>query len=526
MKRVPASARAQAPVLGPALAAAIAAAALLSAAGVRAVPPAWAVGAPLYEVNLQMFSRAGTYKELEKQLPRLKDQGVGILWLMPITARGVLKAFGSPYCVKDYQGFHAPYGSAQDFRDLVAAVHGQGLRLILDWVPNHTSWDNSLITEHPEFYRKTADGKIAQAYGWTDVAQLDYANPALRAWMIEAMAWWVQEYDVDGFRCDVAWGVPVDFWKEARAALDRVKPLYMLAENNNPAYQAAFDSDYDWNLMPVQAQTPLTDIATGARPASSLDAFIQKDLRDYAPDFMRMRFTSNHDEWKDFGTPSQRLRGGVRAFAVLAATLPGKPLLYNGQEIGWNPADRAAPIDWNDTSSFREFHRTLLLAHRDLAALHSGGFAKIRTDQDGRVYAFIRQKQEQRVLVILNLSDKETDVAIDSLELADVYEDIFTRGPVKWYGSMNLHLAPWEYRVHVAGPKPASLGPPGAMTLGVRPSRPHPILALDPSGRLVFHLPGHHVPSRDVPSRDVHGRDLPGHDALGRFPVPLRLPLP
>ena len=134
-----------------------------SAKGLQATPPAWSLGAPIYEVNLQMFSKAGTFKELERQVPRLKEQSVGILWLMPITTRGVLKAFGSPYCVKDYKGLHAPYGSAQDFRDLVTAAHKADLRIILDWVPNHSSWDNSLTTEHPEFYKKTADGKIAQA---------------------------------------------------------------------------------------------------------------------------------------------------------------------------------------------------------------------------------------------------------------------------------------------------------------------------------------------------------------------------
>ena len=195
-----------------------------------ATAPAWSLNQPIYEVNLQMFSQAGGYKELEKHLPELKSQGVGILWLMPINTRGVLKAFNSPYCVKDYRGFHAPFGGPQDFRALVAATHAQGLHLILDWVPNHTSWDNALIREHPEFYKRDAGGKISQAYGWSDVAQLDYGNQGLRAWMIEAMKSWISDYDVDGFRCDVAWGVPQDFWVQARAELDKLKPVFMLAD--------------------------------------------------------------------------------------------------------------------------------------------------------------------------------------------------------------------------------------------------------------------------------------------------------
>lgn len=497
------------------LAASIAGALLALSAPASAAPPAWSVGAPIYEVNLQMFSQAGTYKELEKHLPRLKEQGVGILWLMPITTRGVQRAFGSPYCVKDYKGFHAPYGSAQDFRDLVAAVHRQGLHIILDWVPNHSAWDNPLITQHPEFYRKNPDGSIAQAYGWTDVAHLDYGNAALRTWMIEAMAYWVREYDVDGFRCDVAWGVPVDFWTQARAALDKVKPLFLLAENNDPAYQAAFDSDYDWNLLHVRPQTLLTDIASGAKPASALVEPLLKDQRDYAPGFMRMRFTSNHDEWKDFGTPFQRLKAGVRTFAVLTATLPGKPLIYNGQEIGWNPSDRNAPIAWNDTSAFRGFYRALLSAHREVPALHSGSFSRIRTDQEARVFAYHRRKEGSQAVVLLNLSGQAAEFTLDTLGQEGDYQDLFAGTPVKWYGNMTLQLAPWEYRVYVAGPRGTALRGPGLSRPAGR-SCGRPFLSLDAQGRLMLSLPGR------GPAGPGSAAGVLRFDALGKSPEPPR----
>jgi glycosidase len=325
--------------------------------------------------------------------------------------------------------------------------------------------------------------------------------------MIEAMKHWVREYDVDGFRVDVAWGVPVDFFQAARAALDSVKPVFLLAENNNPAYQVAFDSDYDWNLLPVQQKTPLTDIADGASPATVLDPFLQKDLKDYAPSFLRMRFTSNHDEWKDFGTPFQRLNGGVKTFAVLSTTLPGKPLLYNGQEIGWNPADKTAPIAWKDSASgYADFYRTLLRAHVEVPALHGGDFTRVKTDQDGRLFAYHRKRGDSRILVMLNLSSQRTEFTIDLDSLDADWKDLFTGASAKWYASMTLAFDPWEYRVQVAGPKVTAARPSRSL---LRAPTSLPRLVLDAQGRLTLHPVGAPSPL------DALGRSLlpAGHAA-------------
>ena len=298
-------------------------------------PPAWSLNQAAYEINVETYSKAGNFKAVTDSLPELKRLGVGILWLMPIMPRGVLKGFGSPYCVKDYRAINPAYGDEWDLRELVAAAHLQGMHVILDWVGNHSSWDNALITEHPEFYKKDANGKIAQAHEWPDVAQLDYGNPALRAWMTDAMRFWVESDDIDGFRCDVAWGIPVDYWLEARKELELIKPLFMLAESDDPKDQAAFDADYDWSMLNEGKSNPFTKIALGQAPASSLDALLARQQSQDLPGFIHLRFTSNHDEWWQYGAPEKRLGLAAKPLAVLCATLPGKPLLYNGQERGW-----------------------------------------------------------------------------------------------------------------------------------------------------------------------------------------------
>jgi glycosidase len=399
-------------------------------------------------VNLETFSSQGGFAGLEARLGELKALGVGILWLMPIQERGVLKAFGSPYCVKDYYRLHRPYGSEADFKRLVRAIHAQGLHVVLDWVPNHSAWDNPLIKAHPEFYLHDAHGAIQQASTWTDVAQFDYRQAGLRRWMTAAMRHWVRAFDIDGFRCDVAWNVPIDFWVSARQALERDKPLFMLAESNEARDQEAFDADYDWNLMNLGPQCPLVEIAAGHRPATDIDPFVQQDLRRFKAPFTRLRYTSNHDEWKDQGTPSVRFQGGDRAFAVLTACLPGRPLLYNGQEIGWQ--QQKGPIDWSPSArglSYTAFYTRLLRLRREDAALRTGRFLKLSSDQDRSIYAFVRQEGAQRVLVVLNLSPRAQDFRLKGEGLQGTYADAFS-GDTRVLGpEAHLRLEPWGYEL-------------------------------------------------------------------------------
>lgn len=410
--------------------------------------PAWSVNQPIYEVNLQMFSPAGTYVELQKHLPELKALGVGIIWLMPITSRGVLKAFGSPYSVKDYRGLYTPYGSGQDLKNLIGATHRLGMHLILDWVGNHSSWDNALITEHPEFYKKDLSGNIAQAYAWPDAAQLNYDNPRLRLWMIEAMKYWLQNYDIDGFRCDVAWGVPIDFWVQARRELEKIKPVFMLAESNDPADERAFDADYDWALMGTSKVNRLTDIAQGSRPVSLIGDLVTQDSMRFSPGFMRMRFTSNHDEWKDHGTPFERFGAGLKAFAVLMSTLPGKPMIYNGQEIGWNQKEGA--INWapsTESASYRAFYTVLFHAYQDHPALSNGLWRRITLNADNSICAYLRQSGADKIIVVINLSAQRIDFKLEDPILAGSYSELFSGARYNLGPSVHTAFNPWEYRV-------------------------------------------------------------------------------
>lgn len=429
--------------------ASVLAARLLLAAGTESfTPPSWSLNQPLYEVNLEMFSKEGNYQGLQKRLPELKKLGVGILWLMPIYERGVLNAFGSPYCVKNYKGLHKAFGSPEELKGLVKAAHAQGLHVIFDWVPNHTSWDNAWIKEHPEYYKKDKQGKISKAYDWGDVAQLDYGNAAMRRAMIEAMSYWVHDFDADGFRCDVAWGVPVDFWVRARTELSRIKPVFMLAESDNPEYQAAFDADYDWGLMNTAKKNRMCDIAQGLQPASVITQMIKREQRRYRPPFARLRFTTNHDEWKDNGTTSQRLGAGLRAFAVLTSTLPGKPLIYNGQEIGWQK--QQGSIEWPARSEGNgdfEFFQRLFWAHQRNPALYAGQWRAVDSSNPDSVVAYLRRSGTARVLVALNLSKDPAECLIEDAPLAGPWTDLFTGKKTAWEGLQTLKMAPWEYKV-------------------------------------------------------------------------------
>ena len=418
-------------------------------------PPAWAVGQSVYEVNLETFSKEGNFKALEQRLPELKALGVGILWLMPVTERGVEKAFGSPYCVKDYKALHKPFGSNADFKHLVAEAHKIGLYVIVDWVANHTSWDNALLKEHPEYYKKDAAGKIVQAQTWADVAQLDFSQAGLRAYMVDAMDTWVRDFDIDGFRCDVAWNVPMEFWVSARKKLEARKPLYFLAEASGPQYQEAFDSDYDWDLMNLGGQPPLVEIAAGRKAATAIDAVLRRDYGKYKAPFTRLRYISNHDEWKDKGTPEVRFKGGDQAMAVLTALLPGRILLYNGQEIGWQ--QQKGVIDWSASTrsaEYRSLYMRLLQLRQEEPALEGGAFLKLQSDQEDTVYAFARQSGLRRVLCVLNLSPRPQAVHLRGEGLLGAYEDAFSGAARHFQDEDDLSLEPWAYRVYLSETAP------------------------------------------------------------------------
>lgn len=412
--------------------------------------PKWSHNLPIYEVNLRQYTPEGTFKAFESHLPTIKKLGVGIIWFMPIHPSGRdAKSFGSFYCVRDYLDVNPEYGTKEDFKHLIEKIHEHGMYAMMDWVPNHSSWDNSLISEHPDWYKKDAGGNIVQAGGWRDVAAFDYSNRALWQYMADAYTYWIKEFAIDGFRCDVAWGVPIEHWNWLMPHLEKAgRPLFMLAEANESRHHPAFDMTYDWDLPPI-----MWAIAGGTRPAAAIDQMLEKEKKEYPPGAVRMRFTCNHDynwQWR----LSDRYGGGAKTFAVLCATLPGKPLILNGQEVGLDrrlpSSTRGArqPIEWLE-SPFRDFYTRLFNLYQKNAALYAGEFVKIKSTRDDKVYAYLRRSNDRKVLIILNLSGEPQQVTLDLQNAAGNYAELFTEQKAGFAATVDLPLQPWEYRVYI-----------------------------------------------------------------------------
>ncbi|GAA4419745.1 alpha-amylase family glycosyl hydrolase [Nibrella viscosa] len=421
--------------------------------------PDWAKNATIYEVNVRQFSPKGTFAAVEEHLPRLKELGADIIWLMPIYPIGTEKRLGrlgNPYAVANYTAVNPDFGTMADFKSLVRRAHDVGLRVIIDWVPDHTSWDHPWINEHPDWYVQK-NGRIispvtneGKPTGWNDVAQLNYNNPDLRASMIKAMQFWVKEADVDGFRLEVAGMVPNDFWQEARAALDRLKPVFLLSEwDNDPAHFKWSNANYGWNLYHL-----LKDIAAGKRPAAAIDTLLNHNQRNYPAWYYQMHFIHTHDENSHRGTLQETFGPAADVFAVLTATLEGMPLIYNGMESNLNKQlsfyDKDT-IPWDTYSKSRFFKTLFTLKHRNKAlwnGLAGGQAIKIPTSQDDKAYAFYRRKDNDWITVILNLSDQPLTIRLNGEGYEGRYTEVFTRQPAELKPQMTVSLKPWGYQVY------------------------------------------------------------------------------
>lgn len=343
------------------------------------VHPKWAPSAVIYEVNTRQFSDQGTFNAVTDNLDRLKTLGVDILWFMPIhpiSEKNRKGQLGSYYAVRDYKAVNPEFGTAADFSRLVHEAHARGMKVILDWVPNHTGCDNAWVAEHPEYYARNDKGEMFGPFDWTDTYKLDYSKPETRAAMLDAMSYWLREFDIDGFRCDVAGQVPVDFWNEARTALETVKgDIFMLAEASEPSLeQHAFDMAYNWPMKDLFSAIAATSGAytfakEGEAPrtfepahASDIVTLVQSQAAEYPRGSYMMNMVTNHDlnSWE--GTEFERLGAYVPAFAALSYVLPGMPLIYTGQEVGLDRAfeffkkDKAP--DWTP-NRWTEFYTTL-----------------------------------------------------------------------------------------------------------------------------------------------------------------------
>ena len=421
----------------------------------------WVRSGIIYEINTRSFSTEGTFAGIEKGLPGLKKLGVTILWIMPIHPVGVLNRkgpLGSQYSVQDYYGINPEFGTLDDFKSLVVAAHKLGFHLIIDLVANHTAWDSKLIKQHPEWFTKDSAGKIVPPNpDWTDVADLDYSQPGLRTYMTDMMKYWVRDIGVDGFRCDVAEMVPTDFWESARAALDSIKPIMMLAEGTYPKHHLkAFDASYGWNTHGL-----LGPLISGKISVLSLDTVLNTERRCFPRGSLRMRFSSNHDE-NAWDAPDVVKYGvsGAKLAAVLVNTLPGIPLLYNGQEVG-SPTRlklfEKIPIDWKDGEEFRELYTTLFDLRKKEPALTEGAMARIPSSETKRVYAFTRIAGASRLLVAFNLGASEFTGTLDlssvvpasgsSITLTDIFTKQATTSAVPSSKEIPVKIPATGFRV-------------------------------------------------------------------------------
>jgi len=414
--------------------------------------PEWSKNATIYEVNIRQYTPEGTFKAFQTHLPRLKELGVDILWLMPIHPIGEKERkgkLGSYYAVKDYRGVNPEFGTMEDFKAFVTEVHKLGMKVILDWVPNHSAWDNPWITQHPDWYTQDSTGKIIHPEGtdWTDVADFNYDNPALRKEMISALQFWVEEADIDGYRCDVAGSVPTDFWNDVRPALDEIKPVFMLAEwEATDLHERAFDMTYGWSLYEVMHK-----VAKGEENASSITKHFMKEFQNYPKTAYRMYFVDNHDKNSWDGTVFEQFGDGLEAFMVLAATAQGMPLIYAGQEAG---LDRRLKffekdeIEWKE-HKFAGMYKTLMTLNHENKALWNGQYGGqmqiLNTNQPKAIFAFLREQDGNRVLTILNLSKEKQSFSIAGDLYADEYKNVFSGETQKVEANTQMTLEPWGY---------------------------------------------------------------------------------
>lgn len=405
-------------------------------------PNGWVSRSAIYEVFVRDFSPTGDLRGVTRRLDRIQAAGADVVWLMPIYPVGVLnrkEPLGSPYSVSDYRAINPAFGTAADFRALVTAVHARGMKIILDWVPNHTSWDNVWVREHPDFYVRSERGELTvprddkgKLTDWTDVAQLDYRNTALRREMIAAMQHWLTEFGIDGFRVDVAGFVPDDFWREAVPALRATvpRPILLLAEwGELKMHQFGFDLTYAWDSYGT-----LKAVWKGA-PADSLIGRELAELAGMPAGGMRLRFSTNHDETA-WDKPPVTLFGGAagaRAAFVAMALLPGRPLLYNGQEVESPQTLRLFyrdPVAWNQprAAEARAFYRRVMGLVRTDPALVSGDFRAAATTAPADVIAYRRGD----ALVLVNARPRKTPVQVTGFTVdgaRDLLSNRVQRGP-------------------------------------------------------------------------------------------------
>jgi alpha-amylase len=413
--------------------------------------PGWIMQGNVYEVNVRQYTPQGTFNAFAKHLDRLKNMGVQTLWFMPINPISKVDrkgSLGSYYAVSGYTSVNPEFGTLNDFKRTVTAAHSKGMKVIIDWVPNHTGADHPWLKLHPDFYVKDKTGKAIIPFGWDDTRQLNYKNAVMQDSMIAAMKFWLTNANIDGFRCDVAWNVPGSFWKRCIGQLRKGRNLFFLAEGDKTyLHPSGFDATYSWDMFRMMGK-----VAKGQRPAFALDSVKAEYDKEYPKNALELYFTSNHDEnsWNnaDFGI----FPGAVHApFAVFTQTMPHSvPLIYSGQE---EPVLRAVKFFDKDPITFNKFSRaafykTLLTLRKNNVALSAdASFRKINAGDNKAVYAYVRAKSGKKILIILNLSAQQQTITINDKTLLGKPYDVFL-GTKETLSSKPWHLEPWGYKIY------------------------------------------------------------------------------
>ncbi len=414
----------------------------------------WTKDKNLYEVNIRQYTKEGTFAAFEKEIPRLKEMGVDILWLMPIHEIGEKNrkgTLGSYYAIKDYKSINKEFGNKDAFRSLVKTIHENGMYILMDWVANHTGWDHIWTESNPEYFSKNEAGNFMPPKGtdWDDVIELDYSNPDVHDAMSDAMQYWVREFDIDGYRCDVADLVTMDFWQRVRPELDAIKPVFMLAEAENPKMH---DHAFDMTYATEQFHT-LVRVAQGLESPTALDSLLDVRKKQFPENAYRLNFITNHDEntWK--GTIEELMGPAHKAMAVYTYTLPGMPLIYSGQES--NVQQRIEffekdPIQWGNYSMLEFYAKLNALKHKNQALWNGefgGDFIRLNRPQVPEVIAFTRNKDNNTVLSIFNFSKRQITFELNK-DLGDM-ADYFNGETLDLKSGTVFELAPWDFKVYI-----------------------------------------------------------------------------
>ncbi|MBC7948933.1 MAG: 1,4-alpha-glucan branching protein [Chitinophagaceae bacterium] len=408
----------------------------------------WGNGTNIYEVNVRQYTQEGTLKAFMKHIPRLRKMGIDILWFMPITPISIEKrqgTYGSYYAASSYVDIDSAYGTPDDLKELIREAHEFGMKVIIDWVANHTGYDHQWTEKYPDWYRKDDKGNFTGLYGWVDVIDLNYNIPDMRMEMIRSMKHWIKEYDIDGFRCDMARTVPLDFWIEARSECDVLKPLFWLAECEIMDYHEAFDVTYGW-----EALRAIDKYMKGEMTLAEIIPLFTIYSR-YPIGSRKLLFTSNHDENSDHGTEYEKYGAAAGAMAVLSCTWPGIPLIYSGQEkpnkkrLAFFEKDY---IDWDGEVGLHGFYKTLLGFRKKNKALQENASVLMLPSNHPDVLVYLCRAGQDKVLVMLNLSkQKSAAFNFDHPAVSGMYRDLFTQELVSLTRRGNFNFTAGEYRV-------------------------------------------------------------------------------